>query len=185
MKHYVEEEEILLPQHPSVYQISRELKKENQSLWNCVQSILTDASFVTSIKQLWPGVPQLANLRCGSWYIRVSAMFDAERVQHTPVAQLIPCASDHPLNIYIMFSHSTHVGVRSTSCVLTLDKNVSYYLVPLIPVWTDFDGTNHYRARLLNRKESTNASLVRAQSACRNHILHNRSNHILAQEQCR
>ena len=37
--------------HLSIYQVARELKKENQGLWNCVQSILSDATFVNQVRE--------------------------------------------------------------------------------------------------------------------------------------
>jgi hypothetical protein len=52
----------------SVYKVTRELKKEQNSLFNCINSILEDAAFVKEIALLYPAVPLLANLRCGLWY---------------------------------------------------------------------------------------------------------------------
>jgi hypothetical protein len=52
----------------SIYRITRELKKEQNSLFSCLCSILYDVQFVNEMKSLYPGVPLLANLRCGLWY---------------------------------------------------------------------------------------------------------------------
>jgi tRNA A64-2'-O-ribosylphosphate transferase len=48
--------------------VTRELKREQNSLFNCLSSIYHDAAFVNEISVLYPGVPLLANLRCGLWY---------------------------------------------------------------------------------------------------------------------
>lgn len=52
----------------SIYKVTRELKKEQNSLANCLNSIFHDTRFVEEISSLYPGVPVLANLRCGLWY---------------------------------------------------------------------------------------------------------------------
>lgn len=55
-------------QQASIYKVTRELKKESHSLFNCIHSILNDASFIQEVHQLYPGLPLIANLRCGLWY---------------------------------------------------------------------------------------------------------------------
>lgn len=52
----------------SIYQVARELKKEQHTLYNCLASILSDAAFIQEIKLLYPDLPLLANLRAGGWY---------------------------------------------------------------------------------------------------------------------
>lgn len=56
--------------HLSVYAVSKELKREQNSLYNCISSVVSDTSFVSEIRQLYPTIPLLANLRCGLWYCR-------------------------------------------------------------------------------------------------------------------
>ncbi|KXZ52060.1 hypothetical protein GPECTOR_10g1083 [Gonium pectorale] len=58
------------PTHESIWKVTRQLKKEQSSLYNCVASVLSDAAFVMEIQALYPGTPLLANLRCGLWYTR-------------------------------------------------------------------------------------------------------------------
>ena len=55
-------------QAQSIYKVTRALKKEQNSLYNCINSIVHDASFVDEVRALYPGLPLLANLRCGLWY---------------------------------------------------------------------------------------------------------------------
>lgn len=52
----------------SIYQVAKELKKEQHTLYNCLASILSDAAFIQEIRLLYPDVPLLANLRAGGWY---------------------------------------------------------------------------------------------------------------------
>ena len=52
----------------SVYQVTRELKKEENGLFNCLNSIVADVTFVGEIRNLYPSLPLVANLRCGLWY---------------------------------------------------------------------------------------------------------------------
>eukprot|EP00775_Hariotina_reticulata_P002442 gene2442-2745_t len=52
----------------SIYQVAREIKKQDASLFNCLNSIKDDAAFVSEIRVLYPDLPLLANLRCGLWY---------------------------------------------------------------------------------------------------------------------
>lgn len=52
----------------NVNSVSRALRREQNSLFNCLNSILADRAFVHEIRGLYPGVPLLANLRCGLWY---------------------------------------------------------------------------------------------------------------------
>lgn len=59
------------PCTPSIWQITKELKREENSTYSCLLSIIDDASFVREIQLLYAGesnVPLLANLRCGLWY---------------------------------------------------------------------------------------------------------------------
>lgn len=53
---------------PSVYKITRQLNKEQNGIFNCINSILYDADFVQEVCCLYPDLPVLANLRCGLWY---------------------------------------------------------------------------------------------------------------------
>ena len=53
---------------PSLNRITKELKREENSLYNCINSILIDTSFVQQIAALHPELPLYANLRCGRWY---------------------------------------------------------------------------------------------------------------------
>ena len=52
----------------SIYKVTRELKKEQSGIFNCLCSIVEDSVFVQEVKALYPTVPLLANLRCGLWY---------------------------------------------------------------------------------------------------------------------
>lgn len=55
--------------------INRELRREQNSAYNCLLSILDDSRFVDEIAALYPGLPVFANLRCGLWYV--------QQAQHT------------------------------------------------------------------------------------------------------
>lgn len=61
------ESEVVFPQN-NINRISRLLRREQNSLFNCLSSLHHDASFVEEIALLYPAVPLLANLRCGLWY---------------------------------------------------------------------------------------------------------------------
>ncbi|CAD7702181.1 unnamed protein product [Ostreobium quekettii] len=52
-----------------VYQIERELEKERNCLYNRACSIIEDAAFVGTVRELYPGLPVICNLRCGAWYV--------------------------------------------------------------------------------------------------------------------
>lgn len=58
------------PRLNSVNRVLRELKKEENSLFNCVCSVSSDAAFIEELSSLHPGIPIEANLRCGLWYVR-------------------------------------------------------------------------------------------------------------------
>ncbi|GIM09360.1 hypothetical protein Vretimale_13187 [Volvox reticuliferus] len=60
----------LPPTQESIWKVTRQLKKEQSSLYNCVASVLSDAAFVSEVRALYPALPLLANLRCGLWYTR-------------------------------------------------------------------------------------------------------------------
>ena len=64
------EEVILLatPAHLNVNRLSRELRRSDLSISNCLLSISEDARFVAQLAALFPGLPLVANLRCGRWY---------------------------------------------------------------------------------------------------------------------
>ena len=53
---------------PSLNKVIKELKREENSLFNCINSINLDTFFVQQIAGLYPQVPVYANLRCGRWY---------------------------------------------------------------------------------------------------------------------
>ena len=60
----------LLPSHlPGSHKIVQELKREQNSTYNCLLSILDDSRFVKEIASLYPTLPVVANLRCGLWYV--------------------------------------------------------------------------------------------------------------------
>ena len=46
----------------------KELKREENSLLNCINSILVDTTFVQEIAAIHSDIPLYANLRCGRWY---------------------------------------------------------------------------------------------------------------------
>jgi len=48
--------------------VERQLRREQSSLFNCINSIYEDSRFVSEIAGLYPGLPLFANLRCGLWY---------------------------------------------------------------------------------------------------------------------
>ena len=53
---------------PSLNAVLRSLKRRENSLYNCINSIASDAKFVRDIGYLYPALPVCANLRCGLWY---------------------------------------------------------------------------------------------------------------------
>jgi tRNA A64-2'-O-ribosylphosphate transferase len=55
---------------PSLSEVEKELRREQNSTYNCLLSILDDSRFVDEIISLYPGLPVFANLRCGLWYLR-------------------------------------------------------------------------------------------------------------------
>uniref|UniRef100_A0A7S3XDB8 Initiator tRNA phosphoribosyl transferase n=1 Tax=Picocystis salinarum TaxID=88271 RepID=A0A7S3XDB8_9CHLO len=63
----MEVEETLLTKQ-KIHRISRAIKKQELSLYNCLKSIDEDLRFVEEVRQWYKGIPVLANLRCGLWY---------------------------------------------------------------------------------------------------------------------
>ncbi|KAK3252216.1 hypothetical protein CYMTET_38477, partial [Cymbomonas tetramitiformis] len=53
---------------PSIYRVSRQIKRDDFGLYNCLCSITEDAKFVEEICRLYSALPTFANLRCGLWY---------------------------------------------------------------------------------------------------------------------
>ena len=49
--------------------LDQALRREQQSVSNCLLSIFDDARFVQEISALYPSLPVFANLRCGLWYV--------------------------------------------------------------------------------------------------------------------
>ena len=54
---------------PSMNQVLKILKKRENSLYNCLNSIDLDASFILDVAKTRAQLPIYANLRCGLWYI--------------------------------------------------------------------------------------------------------------------
>ena len=46
-----------------------QLRRTDLSTHNCLLSIDDDARFVARLAALFPGLPLVANLRCGLWYV--------------------------------------------------------------------------------------------------------------------
>ena len=64
----------LVPEHlNNVNKVLRHLKRKEQSIFNCMCSVLEDSAFVREISGLYPSLPVFANLRCGLWYTPSSA----------------------------------------------------------------------------------------------------------------
>ncbi len=82
----------------SIYKVTRELKKEQNSLYNCLCSILHDVQFVNEMRALYPGVPLLANLRCGLWYTEAP---DATCYFKSTDVSRIPCNYTRALGIQL------------------------------------------------------------------------------------
>lgn len=55
-------------QQPSFTQVLRAVKRQEHGIFNCLASVLHDTQFVEEVADLFPGLPLLANLRCGLWY---------------------------------------------------------------------------------------------------------------------
>lgn len=55
---------------PVRFNVDRELRREQNSLFNCLHSIADDARFIAEIRSLYPSLPVFANLRCGVWYLK-------------------------------------------------------------------------------------------------------------------
>jgi tRNA A64-2'-O-ribosylphosphate transferase len=54
--------------HTSINRVLRHLKREEVGLYNCICSVIDDASFVREIANLYQELPVFANIRCGLWY---------------------------------------------------------------------------------------------------------------------
>jgi len=54
---------------PTFNQVLRDLKRQENGLYNCLNSIVSDSIFVQEIAGLYPGLPLCSNLRCGLWYV--------------------------------------------------------------------------------------------------------------------
>ena len=52
----------------SIYKLTRQIKRDDVGMYNCLCSIVDDAEFVNEVTNLYPGIPVFANLRCGLWY---------------------------------------------------------------------------------------------------------------------
>lgn len=63
-------EDFTFPTLVSVNRVLRQLKKEESSLFNCVCSVFSDATFIDEVSSLHSDLPTVANLRCGLWYVR-------------------------------------------------------------------------------------------------------------------
>lgn len=57
-------------QAPSLTQVLRAIKRAEHGLYNCIASCIHDSEFVDITAERYPGLPVLANLRCGAWYVR-------------------------------------------------------------------------------------------------------------------
>ena len=57
------------PVHLSMNQVLKHLKREENSLYNCLNSVVHDSAFDRQTAELYPSLPVFANLRCGLWYI--------------------------------------------------------------------------------------------------------------------
>ena len=53
----------------SIYKVVRALKKDDHGAYNCLASVVADASFVRDVCARYPNLPVFANLRCGLWYV--------------------------------------------------------------------------------------------------------------------
>ncbi|KIY93454.1 tRNA A64-2'-O-ribosylphosphate transferase, partial [Monoraphidium neglectum] len=67
-------EDLLLSTRQPLSSVLRDLKRESNDLWSCINSLLEDERFVAELRQLYPSLPLVANLRCGLWY---APRFDA------------------------------------------------------------------------------------------------------------
>mmetsp|Transcript_5743 Transcript_5743/g.19989 ORF Transcript_5743/g.19989 Transcript_5743/m.19989 type:complete len:512 (-) Transcript_5743:75-1610(-) len=54
---------------PSIYQLTRRIKRDDHGVYNCLRSVDADALGVARVRASLPGAAAFANLRCGAWYL--------------------------------------------------------------------------------------------------------------------
>lgn len=99
-----EQVQLCTPEHLNVNKISRQLRRADLSLRNCLHSVDVDARWVAHLAACFPGLPVVANLRCGLWYTR-----EAQATAYFKVRTLVACG----LHSALLYSAGAWLAVRS------------------------------------------------------------------------
>jgi len=75
------------PAHLNVNKVSRQLRRADVSMSNCLLSVDSDARFVSRVAQRFPALPVVANLRCGLWYVEQPDETAYFKVRRSPASQ--------------------------------------------------------------------------------------------------
>ncbi|XP_042488923.1 uncharacterized protein C3F10.06c isoform X2 [Macadamia integrifolia] len=117
----------------SIYKASRYIKRKQNSLFNALRSIYEDSIFVGEIKQLWPDLPVLANLRCGLWY---SPQFESTCYFKSTDGH----CNNWSFNTSRLNLHVVRLAGQSGGCIIVdstrKGKRFPDSMAKTIPIWT-------------------------------------------------
>jgi len=125
---------------PSFNAISKQLKRDTHSMYNCLRSIQEDAEFVRRTLALYPSLAVYANLRCGLWYMPPSETGDdsfATAYFKSTDGHINHCAfSLTRLNLHVALAAAERGGCLLVDATRSSTKRFPDALSKTVPIWT-------------------------------------------------
>jgi tRNA A64-2'-O-ribosylphosphate transferase len=146
---------------PSIYALTRALKRASLGVFHCVHSVAMDAAFVAEQRRRFSSVPMFANLRAGAWYVD-------EDVRECYFKSTDGHFGNWQFSATRLNAHVAREAVRAGGCVIvdatrSSVKRFPDALAKTIPIWADT--WNRAREAALTRRDGRETDWLRTSSA--------------------
>ena len=146
---------------PSIYALTRALKRASLGVFHCLHSVAMDATFVAEQRRRFESVPMFANLRAGAWYVDedVRECYFKSTDGHFGNWQF----SATRLNAHVVREAARAGGCMIVDATRSSVKRFPDALAKTIPIWADT--WNRAREAALTRRDGRETDWLRTSSA--------------------
>jgi len=146
---------------PSIYALTRALKRASLGVFHCVHSVAMDAAFVAEQRRRFKSVPMFANLRAGAWYVD-------EDVRECYFKSTDGHFGNWQFSATRLNAHVAREAARAGGCVIvdatrSSVKRFPDALAKTIPIWADT--WNRAREAALTKRDGRETDWLRTSSA--------------------
>ena len=146
---------------PSIYALTRALKRASLGVFHCVHSVAMDTTFVAEQRRRFSSVPMFANLRAGAWYVD-------EDVRECYFKSTDGHFGNWQFSATRLNAHVAREAARAGGCVIvdatrSSVKRFPDALAKTIPIWADT--WNRAREAALTKRDGRETDWLRTSSA--------------------